>query len=232
MPKLKIVICSHGVDNKDKYFPDFQQWLDISLDNKKKYCDKHGYAFIFSNKIYDNRYISWQRIPFLLETMDLKDKDESPLYDWLFWVDIDTLITNTDILLEDFIDDNYDFIINKEKNSGATNFGVCFVKNSNNGRKILEDIYKQTDFLDYPTHENKALIHLFTNIYSEECLKRIRFDIDSIYNRLSLNHMIYLKDNIVWQDGDFIIHFAGYKNEEDYNNSLQRFRNMSKNIKY
>ena len=195
---MRIAICSHG-DNG------MNEWKDVSYPNKQKYCDKHGYDFFGSDFKFDGRHPSWARLPMILEL--IKD------YDWVFWSDPDSLIVNTDIKLESFIDDKYDFIISDTE---VINFGEFFVKNSPLGIEILNDINNQRQFLDHVWRENQACIYLFEEYYGKHITDHILIEKDASYNRFAN----------IYRDGDFIIHYPGaYKN-------IEHFKELSTKIKY
>lgn len=71
--------------------------VQAALSTKSCYCSLHGYRFILevSPGTANNRTAHWQRIPFLMKHL--------PMYDWLFFTDADTVVTNSTVRLEDFV---------------------------------------------------------------------------------------------------------------------------------
>jgi hypothetical protein len=85
----------------------------MGLPNKQRYCDLHGYTHLPLTSGFDaSRPPAWSKIKFLREHL--------PRFDWLFWSDIDSLITNYSIRLQDLADDNYDLIITMEDQASAS----------------------------------------------------------------------------------------------------------------
>lgn len=81
----------------------YQDAVQLGIENKKAYCEKHGYDFFCGTEILDpERPIPWSKILFIKEIL----KNSS--YRWIFWTDADSLIMNFDIPLESLIDDHYE----------------------------------------------------------------------------------------------------------------------------
>ncbi len=89
----------------------YNKTVNSSIENKRKYCEKHGYDFICIKKSLDkNRPIPWSKIKLLSNIFKTKK------YKWVFWTDADSLIMNFNIKLEELIDNNYDFIVSGDNN--------------------------------------------------------------------------------------------------------------------
>ncbi|KXZ46638.1 hypothetical protein GPECTOR_42g849 [Gonium pectorale] len=72
---------------------EFAGLLDITGPNKRAYAALHGYTFVDASELLDaSRPASWSKIPAVLSVLDS--------YDWVFWNDADTVITNTSLPLE------------------------------------------------------------------------------------------------------------------------------------
>ncbi|GLC57864.1 hypothetical protein PLESTB_001282600 [Pleodorina starrii] len=72
---------------------EFAGLLDLTGPNKRLYAELHGYSYIDASDLLDySRPASWSKIPAVLSVFDQ--------YDWIFWLDADTLITNLTTPLE------------------------------------------------------------------------------------------------------------------------------------
>ena len=73
----------------------------LSTLNKKKYCEKYGidYRFYFGRA--SSRHAQWDKIQCLIQTL--------PEYDYVIWMDSDTVFNNFEISLNKLILDNVDF---------------------------------------------------------------------------------------------------------------------------
>lgn len=197
-------------------------------DNIKKYSELHGYSLhIDTQKNVDNdRSPSWQKIR---TSIDILNK-----YKWVFFIDTDCLIMNSDIKLESIIDEKYSFIVPAhavdpidtpiKSIAGPRNVitSQFFVKNSDIGHAILNDIWnlkyhpKEIDInnFDYENREVRALIN------SLEYKDNIKIVEERLLNTFwYINNPFLLvsfkgSNNLVWKPDDFIIHVTGYKIHE------------------
>lgn len=191
---MKIAVITHGDEN-------MELWKQNSYPNKQKYCDKHGYDFICSGKKYTKRPPAWYKI--LLVKRYLKD------YDWIFWTDPDSLVINSDVKLESFIDESKSLIVS---HSGLTvNAGCFFIKNTAWSNQFLNDVWESTNCINHPWWETKAFMQLLESKYLNDY--NIRIDMNADYNLFP----DYYKPN------GFIVHWAG---EYKYPNVLHAVKNI------
>jgi hypothetical protein len=73
----------------------YREFGAVTASLKRDYCQKHGYDFIEDDSKTDmTRHLAWSKIPAILEYL--------PKYDYLVWMDADTLIMNPEKRLEEF----------------------------------------------------------------------------------------------------------------------------------
>jgi len=112
----------------------------ISFPNKKKYCEKHGYDFWGSEqKLSKFHRPSWDKILHVLSFIEG--------YDWIFWSDADSFVINSEIKLEQFIDNEKDFIIGVDEHIPSRyvgiNSGQFFIKNTPWSINLLNTWWEQ-----------------------------------------------------------------------------------------
>ncbi|EFJ39772.1 hypothetical protein VOLCADRAFT_100552 [Volvox carteri f. nagariensis] len=74
----------------------FAGLLDVTGPNKQLFADLHGYTYVDASDLLDSsRPASWSKIPAVLSVLDQ--------YDWVFWLDADTLITNLSTPVESLL---------------------------------------------------------------------------------------------------------------------------------
>jgi len=195
---MRFAILSHGDEKMDK-------WKKISFANKEKYCKKYDYDFIGSSEKFDDRPPQWHKLSLI--------KKHLPKYDWVFWSDPDSLIINTDVKLQSYIDDNYDFIAGMFR---YINIGQFFVKNSELGNKIINDIDNQKQYIGLAGNEESACKHLFGTKEYTDILPKIKLIKEAGFNKMPDNFKAW----------DIIMHYAGH--HKDYNH----FKELSKYINY
>ena len=119
MPENKppnICVLSFATEN-------IKSWADPVFKNNEEYCSKHNYVWKQYCGVKDkNRPTNWSKIGYILEELENK-------YDWIFWIDADAMIMNHSIKLEDFINNDYDFIVTQSPFGWCT--GTWFINNNN-----------------------------------------------------------------------------------------------------
>jgi len=152
---LKIAICSFAIGDK------FKECMKFGIESKVRYCKKHNYDFIDDESVYyekgKDRPIAWSKI--------LIVKKYLPYYDYVVWMDADTLITNDNIKLEDYINDHLDvreFLFTRDV-SNKINTGVFFVKYSHMSFKFLDLIYSKEEYINTNYWEQDSVNDIFDN---------------------------------------------------------------------
>lgn len=206
----------------------YAKMASCTVDNNiKLYCQKHGYTLYIDNQqeVNNNRAPMWQKI----EASHYILKENK--YKWLFFLDTDCLIMNSDVKLESLIDDNYSFIVPQhnipaEDNPITVIPGIeniitsqFFVKNDEHGLNILQSIWdlgetSDTNKFDYEGRQTRMLINSLKfkdkiKIIEEKLLNRFWY----MNNPFMVMHFKGVNDN-VWQPGDFIVHVTGYPVED------------------
>lgn len=192
--------------------------------NIAHYCNLYGYTLHVDKQQSPEmtRFAAWNKVIACIDAL--------PLYDWIFYIDVDCLIMNHTIQLEALIDDDYSFIVpahNVEPvdtpvmNEMGTNCVITsqfFVKNDEIGMAILKDIWEAKEWpdgIDINTFDYEGRQARVT-IEKPQFSKRVK-----VIEELLLNRFWYVKDPFivfhnkgvndnVWQPGDFIVHVSNY----------------------
>jgi hypothetical protein len=188
-------------------------------DNINKYCELHGYSLHidYQDKFNNGRPPQWRKIEAAIEIL--------PKYDWIFFLDADCLIMNSDIKLESFLDNNHSFLVPshflKAVDTPITTIeGVqniissqFLVKNDEEGMKILQAIWEGTNNeFDYEGRRIREIIN--ENKYNIGIVEERRLNTFWFANNPFMLWSYPGFNNNVWQYGDFIVHVTGYKTHE------------------
>lgn len=154
---MRIAVCSLYIN---PWYRDIVKYGKISLE---KYCQKHGYDFIYEteetpNGVYDGkRDIPWYKILLLLKIIQKKK------YDFVVWNDADTQIVNYNIKFEQFIIEmgEKDLLVARDWKS-ILNTGTMFIRNSNYSLNLLQKIWNNTYPFQAALHEQASLSDLYT----------------------------------------------------------------------
>ena len=140
----------HILKHKKNLIPDKKKILIVTMENRtldflyihnesvQSYCDLHGYTYIFQTE-----YINKLDLPIYWKKIQLV-RDHLPYYDYVMWLDSDTIICNNSIPLENVIDLNKSIFIGKDFNRFFGIFmpycaGVFIIKNNYIGKKFLDE---------------------------------------------------------------------------------------------
>jgi len=195
VPKMAIVMYANKVKVNSLY--------ENAISEFYQYADIHGYKFMFSRERYDTaRDLFYMKLHVITEAIikGLKEKE----YEWIFWVDGDTMLANPNIKLEAFIptDNNIHFIAASDKN--GLNAGVFLIRvnpwSLNFMMRSISYLYynpkMRLEFADQ-TSMNNVLI-------SDKEDKHYVIVPQDWFNK----YQHYKKP------GDFLIHFAGRKDKD------------------
>ncbi len=75
----------------------------LALENHRRYCARHGYAFIDDVPVSPDRPACWAKIPAILAAFDT--------HEWVLWADSDTLIREDAAPLDDLCDPAFDMVV-------------------------------------------------------------------------------------------------------------------------
>lgn len=190
------------------YNQGYRSLADLVRENKKLYCQKHGYDFIeIEREAYPNHHVAYNKYRVVQELL--------PYYDWIFYNDTDSLIMNYNIKLESFLDQNYEFIISYDIN--GINTGMWFAKNSAFSNNFLIDAYEKVGFENHKGWADQlALINMY--VFNGEPMQKIKVVPQKHFN--SYLYEYFLPHSITGQKaywpqgqfhvGDFMVHLCGF----------------------
>lgn len=209
----------------------YSHLAEHSESNFKNYCNKHDIDFICYDDVIDKtRPPHWSKIDAVLMNIEK--------YDWVWWLDIDSLIMNSEFDVRDILDKNYDMVFTRSEdyaikgqdyviNGSYISNGSAFYKNSPLAIQFLKDckelerpeLKEAKEKIDIFDREQRAMRLLLKAdeaysskaklIHERECNSYwYTNDYDVLSSYPSWNE----KDNI-YKDGDFVIQFAGQQKE-------------------
>jgi hypothetical protein len=111
-----------------------EEYVIIHNYNINKYVEKYGYEYKYYNRCNQNVY--WCKIFMVLEAL------KKNIYDYVVWLDSDTIIKNFDIDIGNVLNMfSSDIFIGSDNNSkyNIINSGVFGIKNSETGIRFLDD---------------------------------------------------------------------------------------------
>lgn len=131
--------------------------LDLTWKNKEDYANKHGYKLFDESAMVDpSRPPAWSK-PLAAKRLLLQED-----CDWVFWLDADTVIMNSEIRVEEFIpaDESKHFVVAPDEHR---------VRTYNSGAWLIRKHAWSTNFLD-EWFAQKQHVHLVGRVKSgDQC---------------------------------------------------------------
>ena len=178
----------------------------MALENRRRYCERHGYRFISDVPVARDRPSCWAKIPAILEAFKTNP--------WVLWADSDTLVFDHARALEELCDPGYDLVVQSHEEfyrflgipiargleRMPINTGVFLMRASAWSQAFLQQAYEQTQFV-LPGEiwngigEQEAMIWLLRQTPAD--CRRIKY-----VKRLQ-NHPKF------YRPGDLFVHFYG-----------------------
>lgn len=165
-----------------------------SLANKRAYAEKHGYGLhvLEETSKLTTRKTPWMKVPFLVSMMQSE-------YEYIWSLDLDTMILDMDVRLEDMVDPNYNILIGVDPN--AVNSGSFIMKKSDWSILFLYAVWLKVNAPKADVWwENAAIVELAENPYISNHIKKMPQTVFNSYERNFKQHRDVLP---------FVIHFAG-----------------------
>jgi mannan polymerase II complex MNN10 subunit len=129
-------------------------------------------------------------------------------YDWIWWLDFDTLITNTDIKVTDIIEEELQNVTTHDCN--GYNAGSFLLRGHERSLKLIHDsfaIHDEAEKKDKHMSEQDATVQL---------LKEDKAMADTVHkvpqwklNAFPQEIACFDESGQVWKHGTFVLHFAG-----------------------
>lgn len=188
-----------------------RSYLYLSLKNKAHYTRRHGYDFIMEYESHTDRAVVFWKF-------DMAERlIKSGKYDWIWWVDFDTIITNTDVKLTDIIDealrnatnpDEIDYLFTHDCN--GFNAGSFLVRGHERSLQFIHDSWAIHDKAK-EEHINMSEQDSTVKLMKEDKVSASRVHVVPQWKLNAFPSEIACFDDShrVWEHGMFVLHFAG-----------------------
>lgn len=183
----------------------------LSLKNKAHYARRHGYDFIMEYESHTDRAVVFWKFDMAQRLI------KTGKYDWIWWVDFDTIFTNTNIKLTDIIDeelrnatnpDEIDYLFTHDCN--GFNAGSFLVRGHERSLKFIDDslaIRDKAKEQDIHMSEQDSTVKLMKE--NEEAASRVHVVPQWKLNAFPSEIACFDKSSKAWEPGMFVLHFAG-----------------------
>jgi len=194
-----------------------QSFTHLSLKNKHVYAKRHGYDLVVDYETNEPRGAMWHKFVMLETAMATKK------YDWIWWIDFDTLITNTTIKLEDIIQESLanhtrpndvDFLLTAD--CFQLNAGSMLVRSRPSALDFLNIVRAYGDAHSGVNEQDciRDVINQNSNHVADQALWIPQWKLNAFPEEIRC----WDEDQKGWEKGLFVVHFAGawaHVKEED-----------------
>ena len=202
---------------------DFSNVLDATWNNRMAYAAKHNYALINASELIDvQRPPAWSKILAVQDAMTTG-------CDWVFWMDADALIMNSEIRLEEILPSNPDANLVITQDVNGFNAGMWLMRNSPWSIDFLREWWSMTHYIRKAggtlSGDNDALRVILRE--KEDVDAHVYIPPQCAFNSYAWNPRVRMwwryrwdKNKIItnglFKDGDFAVHFAGIDDKMYY----------------
>ena len=176
----------------------YKELADITLPNKKYYCQRHGYdlRYVFDE---ERKLRGWDRIRMVFVLL--------PEYDAVMWMDCDAVFTNHAIPIESLLTPETNFVCATDIN--GLNTGTFIAVNKPITAQFLYVVMTAGPSLTRGHHwgEQEAMIRLLTGPPYENFATIVPQNAMNSYINAEQGWPATFDGN--WREGDWIMHMAG-----------------------
>jgi hypothetical protein len=211
-PRIAIITLAVGKD--------YCKGLERPLNSKKSYALRHGYDYFEFNEDRWNRDrpVAWSKVPIWIEYAKMTDT-----YDYIWISDADVYITNPEKKLEEWVIPllpiHKDLLMCWDS-CGTPNSGNMILRPGAWAVDFFHRVWNRTDCLYHIWWEQMAMVKLF----EENVADMDKLEITQEAYRFNA----FLKGNPstrLWEQGDFLVHFAGVYDLDIMNRLIDRIDN-------
>ncbi|KAF2187060.1 glycosyltransferase family 34 protein [Zopfia rhizophila CBS 207.26] len=193
------------------FITDQKSYIHISLKNKDHYARRHRYDFIVDYESHSERGTMWSKFD-MIERLINAEK-----HDWIWWMDFDTLITNTDIKVADIINESLANVTNPDQidhllthDCNGLNAGSFIVRGKSRSIKLFDDVralYDSKKAEGEQYSEQDSMVHLLKNDKrtAKHALRVPQIKLNAFPEEIRC----FDEEQRGWEPGTFVIHFAG-----------------------
>ncbi|CAE7000514.1 hypothetical protein CFE70_001015 [Pyrenophora teres f. teres 0-1] len=185
-----------------------QSYIHLSMKNKDHYARRHGYDFVADYEAHSStgNPVYWK--------FDMVERlIKSKKYDWIWWIDFDSLVTNTAVKLAEIIDeelqkasspDEVDFIFSHDCN--GLNLGSFIARAHDRSLEFFRRALELHDDPQQSYSEQDAMVQL---LKEKPYMDRNIVASQSKLNAYPEEIKCFENPDGQWKPGYFVIHFAG-----------------------
>ena len=200
------------------YTPDWQPLADIVLPKVEAYCGKHGYCYSPVKQLFVGNVGLYKM--FLLQ-------DRLYMFETIWILDLDTLITNPSIPFAQFTDNEHDIFITEDIH--GINAGSWIIRNTEAARLFVRTVINNFDAPEEQTVMKRYLDMVKVKILPHPSINSYKYELYKDILKDELGETVISHEEGQWQPGDLLLHLPGLDMQTRINTFLYYESNPADN---
>ncbi len=180
------------------YTPDWQPLADIVLPKVMQYCAKHDYCYS-AVKFTFQESAGFLKMELLLNRLYM--------FNTVWVLDLDTLITNPSIPFTQFTDNEHDIFITEDIH--GINAGSWIIRNTEAARLFVRTVINNFDAPEEQTVMKRYLDMVKVKILPHPSINSYKYELYKNVLKDELDKRIMTHSEGQWEQGDLLLHLPG-----------------------
>ena len=168
------------------------------MENKRQYAAQHGFELVVAQNLQHGRTARWDKVMLLRQLLRK--------YEWLHWVDLDTLFMNLKRNPNEFLDPAFDLHVAKDAN--GLNTGSFYVRASPWSHAFLRRVWEHNDG-GKGESDQRSFKHVIEALPVTERNAHVRYYSQKVFNEYPDPIVTFKNWRGHFREGDFLLHFPG-----------------------
>ncbi len=209
------------------YTPDWQPLADIVLPRVRDYCHQHGYVFICRVN-HSDTICGLNKMQLLHERFYFFCLDEQvQVFEFIWVLDLDTLITNPSIPFTQFTNNEHDIFITEDIH--GINAGSWIIRNTEASRLFVRTVINNFDAPEEQTVMKRYLDMVKVKILPHPSINSYKYELYKDILKDELGETVMTHEEGQWQPRDLLLHLPGLDMQTRINTFLYYESNPADN---
>ena len=171
---------------------------ELSIENKRQHATQRGFDFVVAQNLAHGRTARWDKVMLLRRMLNQ--------YQWVHWVDLDTLFMNMKRDPMAFLDPQYDLHVAKDAN--GLNTGSFYVKASPWSHNFLRRVWEHNDG-GKGESDQRSFAHVIAQLSDAERAQHVKYYSQKLFNEYPDPIVSFKHWRGHFREGDYLLHFPG-----------------------
>ena len=171
---------------------------ELSIENKRQHASSRGFDLVVAQNLAHGRTARWDKVMLLRRML--------ALYEWVHWVDLDTLFMNMKRDPKEFLDKGYDLHVAKDAN--GLNTGSFYVRASTWSHEFLRKVWEHNDG-GKGESDQRSFAAVIASLPTAERQAHVKYYSQKLFNEYPDPIVSFKNWRGHFREGDYLLHFPG-----------------------